>query len=61
MTALVTIGQVGGWIWFAVAWVFILAVAFKRWRARERRDAARTKEILKATRYDTTGAHIWDA
>jgi hypothetical protein len=49
------------WIWFGIAWIFILAVLFKHWYARERRDAEATEAELSRTRTSTDTSHIWDA
>ena len=49
------------WIWFGVAWAFLLAVIFKHWFAREHRDADATEQALSRTRRSTDDSHIWDA
>lgn len=54
-------GQVGAWIWFGGAWLFLLLVLFKRWRARERREQIATEKALQNTRRSTDNSHIWDA
>ena len=38
------------WLWFGIAWIFLLAVIFKHWFAREHRDAEATEEALSRTR-----------
>lgn len=51
----------------AVAFYFVLlsALALPVWLNVERRrgqaEKKRTEEVLKTTRHDTSGAHIWDA
>lgn len=55
------IPHIAVWVWFGVAWAFILAVIFKRWFHRERVDQARTEEALKRTKPATDDEHIWDA
>ena len=49
------------WLWFGVSWVFILAVLFKAWFARERRDAEATEQELKRTAPPAPVDHRWDA
>lgn len=49
------------WLWFGVSWVFILAVLFKAWFARERRDAEATEQELKRTRQHVGDDYYWDA
>jgi hypothetical protein len=53
--------QVGYWVWFGVAWVFILAVLFKHWFKRERRDQAATDDALNRTRPYIGADHYEDA
>lgn len=55
------LSPVAGYVWLAAAWVFLLAVAWKRWRARERRDAAGTRKALKRLLADTSHLHEMDA
>lgn len=54
-------GQIAAWVWLGIAWLFILAVLFKGWHARQRRDQAATEEALSRTRRSTDNSHIWDA
>lgn len=49
------------WTWFGVAWLFLAAVAYSRWRAREHRDQQATEEALDRTRQHIGSDHIWDA
>jgi len=53
--------QVGYWVWFGVAWVFIVAVLFKHWFRREHRDQAATDDALARTRPHQGDDHWWDA
>lgn len=55
------IPQAAVWLWFGIAWVFILAVLLKRWYHREHVEADATEAALKRCKADTTGEHIWDA
>ena len=48
------------WIWFGVAWLFLLAVLFKRNSEREHRDAEATEEALKHTRRTAGHEHEMD-
>lgn len=48
-------------LWFGVAWVFLIAVLLKHWRSRERADKEATEKMLASTRHDTSGEHIYDA
>lgn len=48
------------YLWFGLSWLFILAVLFKRWRARESRDKVATQAALKSCKADTSGDHIFD-
>ena len=48
------------WLWLAVAWVVVIAASLRRWRERERHDAAKTEEVMESLTSDTTNAHIWD-
>jgi hypothetical protein len=49
------------WAYFAVAWIFILLVLLKRWRAREHRDQKATDAALASTRHHVGDDHYWDA
>jgi len=54
------IPQAAIWIWFGVAWLFILAVLFKRWHAREKADQAATEERLERTKAHVGDEYWWD-
>ena len=54
------IGQIGAWVWFLIAWAFILAVLFKRWHDREHRDQKATEQALKRTRQRVGDDHYQD-
>lgn len=55
------IPQAAIWIWFGIAWLFILAVLFKHWYRREHLEKAATEAELKRCKADTSGEHIYDA
>lgn len=55
------IPQAAVWIWFGIAWLFIVAVVLSRWRAREKADAAETERVLEGLLHDRTGEYIYDA
>lgn len=59
MTAL-SLSPIVGFVWLAAAWVFAAAVLLKRWRQRERMEAAHTKRVMGSLTSDTTNAHIFD-
>ncbi len=48
-------------LWFAIAWVFLLAVIFKHWYANDHRQAEATEEALSRTRQSTDRSHEMDA
>lgn len=59
-------GQVVGFLWDLAVWffilsVFVLPIVMNAWRRREKADAKRTEETLKATRFDRSGLHEMDA
>lgn len=59
-------GQIAGLLWTVAFWFIVVSflvvpVLFAYWRNHEKRDAERTEEILKATRFDRSGAHEMDA
>jgi len=47
--------------WFFVISVFVLPVVMSYWRAREKRDAERTAQILDSLLHDTTHQYEQDA
>jgi cbb3-type cytochrome oxidase subunit 3 len=60
------IGQIVGFLWTVAAIFFLISffvgpVLFAYWRAREKADAAATKEVMDSLKSDTTNAYIWDA
>lgn len=54
-------GHVAAWLYFGIAWSFILLVLFKRWRARERREQIATEKALQNTRRATGHQYEMDA
>lgn len=52
--------MIAAYVWLGCAWIFILAVLFKRWRERERHEAAVTQRVMESLAADTTNDHIWD-
>lgn len=53
--------MIAGYVWLAAAWIFVLAVMFKRWREREARDAARTQTRLDQAEQNTDHTREMDA
>jgi membrane protein implicated in regulation of membrane protease activity len=47
-------------VWFLLS-AFVFPVLWVRWRAREKRDAAKTDRTLRLLKADTTHAHEMDA
>lgn len=64
MTALITEGTVANIAWFAVCWLFLIAVVgsilLARWRRREHEDAERTEEVMGTLGFDHSHAHDYD-
>lgn len=59
-------GQIAGFLWtvaalFFLFCVFVLPVVFAYWRAREKADAARTREVLDGLLHDHSHAYEQDA
>ena len=52
--------MIAAFVWVGAAWLFLILVLFKRWRERERHDAAVTEEVLDSLLHDTTNSHIYD-
>jgi hypothetical protein len=47
-------------VWTVAAWAFLVLVLLKRWRERERHDAAETEKVLDRLLHDKTNDHIYD-
>lgn len=64
MNSLINSGQIANIAWFAVCWLFLIAVVgsilLARWRRREREDAAKTEEVMGTLGFDHTHAHEYD-
>lgn len=54
------IPQAAIWLWFGIAWLFIVAVLLSRWFRREHVDQKATEAALKRCKPDTTGNYIYD-
>jgi len=64
MTGLITSGHIANAAWFALCWLFFIAVVgsilLARWRERERQDAEETERVMKSLLTDTTHVHEMD-
>jgi cbb3-type cytochrome oxidase subunit 3 len=64
MTTLISSGHIANAAWFAVCWLFLIAVVgsalLGHWRKREREEAAETERVLESLKYDTTHVHEMD-
>lgn len=47
--------------YLGICWVFLVLFLLKRWRERERRDAAETKRVMKSLLHDTSHQYEQDA
>jgi hypothetical protein len=64
MTYLITEGDVANVAWFAVCWLFLIAVVgsilLRNWYRREQEDAEHTEEVMGTLAFDRSHAHEQD-